>query len=153
MQKQNKTGEDFLRGLFQRLGAHVNVHASAPEENLLLFQLDGDIAQFKRHPELTAAFNTIINQVANRDEDHRCRCVIDVGGGYLQRQTLLETVAQDAARAVARSGRRAVLDSLTPAERRVVHTALMKNASISTRSEGNEGQRLLLIEPTNGESR
>ncbi len=146
-QDPQKTGERFLRGLFQRLGAEVQVHTSAPEGDQLIFLLKGDIAPLKRRADLTAAIGTLVGQVINNHDGPHYRCILDVGGGYLDRQRLLSTVAKDVARAVRKSGRRAVLDGLGPAERRVIHTALSEAKGLATRSEGEEGQRLLYVEP------
>ena len=73
-------------------------------------------------------------------------CLLDIDGQFEARRALLETAAEDAASAILKNGRRAVFTGLNASERRVVHSVLKERDDVSTRSEGDERARLLLVE-------
>ncbi|MEZ4469329.1 MAG: hypothetical protein R3F60_00725 [bacterium] len=144
-------GQAFLTELFERTGIALTVTDGRVEDDAVLLELGGDVASLRRQPELAAALASLTAQVMARAIDARhVRCVLDPGGTYATRKALLETAARDVRRAVLHTGRRAVLDGLSPAERRVVHVGLAEDPRVQTRSEGDERWRLLLVEPAPG---
>ncbi len=143
-----KAAEAFVGGALERLGARgLKVKATVSGEDAVVVEVTGDVAGLQRNRELIAALSLLAGQVVSRIGNDRWRCLIDVGGELDERQSLLEVVAADVAEAVARTGRRAVIESLTPGERRIVHTALVEDGRVATRSEGDEEHRMLLVEP------
>lgn len=141
-------GQAFLTEIFTRTGLALTVTGGEATEDAVVFQLGGETALLRRQPELAAALASLTAQVMARALDIRhVRCVLDPDGSFAARKTLLETAARDLARTVLRTGRRAVLDGLSPAERRVVHMGLAEDARVQTRSEGDDRWRLLLVEP------
>ncbi len=140
-------GARFLEGLFDRLELDLEATPRAPRDEWLVIEIGGDALDvLERRADLLSALTQLTTQAVSRASGERVQVLLDVGGGFDARKALLEQVAADAARAVSRTGRRAVIDQLSSSERRVVHTALADNAAIATRSEGDEGHRLLLIE-------
>ncbi len=145
--KLTDEGVRFLDGVFQRLDLDVRALADAPRDDELVMRVEGaDLEVLERRADLLTALTQLTGQAVAKAAGERVRCVIDVGGAFDARKALLETVASDAARAVVKSGRRAVLDGLSSTERRVVHNVLAEQAGVRTRSEGDEASRLLLIE-------
>lgn len=139
-------GTEFLATIFERLEIKLHIEGFAVEdEEVVVLRMGGDVAHLA--PNLLQALNTLTAQVMARAVDTRyVRCVIDPDGRYAQRRALLQLAAKDVARAVQVNGRRAVLDSLSAGERRVVHMVLADDANVNTRSEGDERMRLLLVE-------
>jgi spoIIIJ-associated protein len=140
-------GEAFVSGLFERLEMRgVKVKGSI-EAGTVVLKLTGKVEGLQRNRELIAAASLLASQIVSRTGGERLRCMLDVGGELDDRRQLLEGLAAEVADAVVRTGRRAVIEALTPGERRVVHTALMEDERVATRSEGDEDHRALLIEP------
>ena len=54
-------------------------------------------------------------------------------------------LANKLAKQVKESGNKVVLDPMNPLERKIIHTALQKFPDIDTSSEGEEGQRHIVI--------
>jgi spoIIIJ-associated protein len=143
-----KAAETFVGGVLERLGSRgLKVKATTSSEDTVVVQVTGDVAGLQRNRELVAALSLLAGQVASRVGNDRWRCLLDVGGELDERKSLLEGVAAEVAEAVARTGRRAVIESLSAGERRIVHTALVEDGRVATRSEGDEEHRMLLVEP------
>jgi|JI10StandDraft_1071094.scaffolds.fasta_scaffold18451_5 spoIIIJ-associated protein len=148
------SGQAFLTEVFARTGLALTITGAQATEDAVVFDLGGDTTVLRRQPELIAALTALTAQVMARAIDARhVRCVLDPDGRFAARKTLLETAARDLARTVLKTGRRAVLDGLSPAERRVVHLGLAEDARVQTRSEGDERWRLLLVERAGPEGR
>ncbi len=137
---------DFLGELCERLGLGVDLAVDADEDGALVLELTGDIERLERRPDLVSALTRLTAQATGRAVDDRVRVMLDVGGRFDARKALLEQAAEDIARAVQVSGRRAVIEGLSSTERRVVHTRLADDEGVSTRSEGDERARRLLVE-------
>lgn len=137
---------DFLSEIFDQLDYAIDIKAEQRGEMCVL-ELDGDdIERLESRPELVSALTLLTSQAASRATGDRVRVLLDVGGEFDDKKEMLEAAARDIARAVDRSGRRAVLGGLNSAERRVVHNALAEDDRVQTRSEGDESDRRLLVE-------
>jgi spoIIIJ-associated protein len=141
-------GATFLSGLIERMGLEGIVITPAPlRDDTVFLKLTGQIDLLKNHPEITAALTLLTSQAASRMADARVRCLLDVGGGFAERETLLKVLARDLAEAVERTGRIAVVERLSSAERRMVHSVLADHAHVSTQSEGTPDARWLTVQP------
>lgn len=137
---------DFLTEIFDHLDYAIDIKAEQRGEMCVL-ELDGDdIERLESRPELVSALTLLTSQAASRATEERVRVLLDIGGAFDDKKAVLEAAAHDIARAVDRSGRRAVLGGLNSAERRVVHNALADDERVQTRSEGDESDRRLLVE-------
>jgi spoIIIJ-associated protein len=142
------TGRDFLEGLFERMNLDLQVTDGRVNEESVILRIEGETAKLRRRPDLQTAISNLCAQTMARAIDVRhVRCVLDLDGDFAARKALLETAADDLARAVEHTGRHAVLDGLAAGERRVVHMALKAHAQVETHSEGEEHRRLLVITP------
>ncbi|MGQ9698182.1 MAG: R3H domain-containing nucleic acid-binding protein, partial [Armatimonadota bacterium] len=56
-------------------------------------------------------------------------------------------LALELAKKVRETGQEAVLDAMPPAERRVIHLALVNEPGVTTYSEGEEPDRHIVISP------
>lgn len=142
------TGREFLDGLFDRMELDLEVADGRLSEDSVILRVEGDTAGLRRRPDLQAAISSLCSQTMARSMDVRhVRCVIDLDGDFAARKALLETAADDLARAVKTTGREGVLDGLVAGERRVVHVALKDHPEVATRSEGDDQRRLLIVGP------
>ena len=140
------SGQSFLEGLFGHLNLDVQVAAKSGDDNALVFELTGGVDRLKRSRDLVSAVTLLTSQAVSRVSGERTHCLLDVGGTFETRRSLLVTAAGDVGRSVAQTGRRAVFDNLSSSERRVIHTELRDDELVSTRSEGDERGRLLIVE-------
>ncbi len=82
--------------------------------------------------------------------DHETRLRVDIGGYRQRRKEALDRFAVQMAEEVKQSGVARVLEPMSAADRKVVHDALSTVAGISTRSEGDDPYRRVVITPVNG---
>ncbi len=82
--------------------------------------------------------------------DHDTRLRIDIGGYRQRRKEALGRFALQQADEVKASGVARVLEPMSSADRKVIHDALGEIEGISTRSEGDDPYRRVVIAPANG---
>ena len=78
--------------------------------------------------------------------DEYKRVIIDVEGYRSRREKTLEQLAVKLAKKVLRTGRSTKLEPMNPYERKVIHATLQQVKGVSTRSEGDEPYRRVIIE-------
>ena len=79
--------------------------------------------------------------------DHDTRLRIDVAGYRERREAALANFARDVAEQVRNSGTARSLEPMTSADRKVVHDVLNDEDGVSSRSEGDDPQRRIIVEP------
>lgn len=84
--------------------------------------------------------------------DHDTRLRVDVGGYRERRREALGRFAVQMADEVRASGVARVLEPMSSADRKIIHDTLSGVEGIETRSEGDDPQRRVVIEPASGAS-
>ncbi|HSB85604.1 MAG TPA: RNA-binding cell elongation regulator Jag/EloR, partial [Ilumatobacteraceae bacterium] len=79
--------------------------------------------------------------------DHDTRLRVDIGGYRQRRKEALDRFAVQMAEEVKESGIARVLEPMSSADRKIVHDALSGISGISTRSEGDDPYRRVVITP------
>lgn len=79
--------------------------------------------------------------------DHDTRLRIDVGGYREKRRAALETFARGVAQQVIDTGAMKALEPMPSADRKAVHDALVDVDGVSSRSEGDDPTRRVIISP------
>ena len=79
--------------------------------------------------------------------DHDTRLRIDVGGYREKRRAALEKFAAAVAGQVIEAGAAKALEPMSSADRKVVHDAIAETEGVSSRSEGDEPNRRVVITP------
>jgi len=82
--------------------------------------------------------------------DHDTRLRVDIGGYRQRRKEALDRFAVQMADEVKQSGVARVLEPMSSADRKIVHDALSEVEGITTRSEGDDPYRRVVITPDNG---
>jgi len=95
------------------------------------------------------ALQYIASNVVNRRSGSRERVhiVFDADGYRARRERTLKDLASELAAQVVSTGQEAVLDPLSPLERRIVHNSLKDIPGVRTYSEGEEPERYIIISP------
>ena len=138
-------GRSFLSALFNHLNYSIDIE-HRDGDDAIVYELNGGVEPLETRPDLVSAITLLAAQAMSRTADKRINCLLDVGGQFEKRRALLETTADDIQRAVIQTGRKAVLEGLSSAERRVVHVRLRDSEDVETQSEGDDRNRLLLVE-------
>ena len=139
----------WAEGLVAASGLEVQVTVAADEPDGITLAFDGPDARWLvgRHGQVLDALQYLASLAVNRGSGQRLRVVSDADGYRARREATLKKLAHDLAAQVRSSGEEAVLDPLSPLERRIVHTALADEPGIKTYSEGEEPERYVIISP------
>ena len=79
--------------------------------------------------------------------DHSTRLRVDVGGYRVRRREALGRFATQVAEDVQRTGTARALEPMSSSDRKIVHEALLEITGVTTRSEGEDPNRRVVIEP------
>jgi spoIIIJ-associated protein len=79
--------------------------------------------------------------------DHETRLRIDVAGYRSKRQAALAKFARDVAEMVRSSGSARSMEPMTSADRKVIHDVLNEEPGVSSRSEGEDPNRRIVVVP------
>lgn len=130
--------------------ATVTIDADSPEGVEISVDAETDLGLLiGKRGQCLAALQLIVAMMANRqlDPESRRRVILDVGGYRERRERALKTMAHNAAGRAKRSGQSVSLEPLNARERRIVHLALAEESGVTTRSEGTDPRRYIVVVP------
>lgn len=138
----------FLEGLFRILETEVKT-ALTEEDEKIVIDLDAESTKglIGRRGEMIDAVQTLAGAVANIGRKEYVRVVVDCGNYREDRETTLKHVAEKLAAKAVRLGKRVRLEPMNPYERRIIHAALVDHPDVTTKSEGKEPNRFVVIIP------
>lgn len=139
----------YVAAILSGIGIHGKI-SSYREEDTLHIDVSGQDcgAAIGRHGETLDAIQYLASLVANKVSEERVRVIVDIGGYRRRRESTLISMAERAADKVVRSGQNFSLEPMSPAERRIVHSALQNIPGVMTFSEGEEPERHVVIAPS-----
>ena len=140
----------FLEGLFERLDNDGIVVTLAEESEKIVINLDGATkGVIGRRGEVIDAVQVLAGAVANTGRKNYMRVVVDCGNYREEREETLKRLAEKLAAKAVRLGKRVRLEPMNPYERRIIHAALVDSTEVTTKSEGKEPARYVVIIPNN----
>lgn len=150
--KKKETFEDiileFLENLFRIMGVETVVDITYNEEEKSMdINLTGPemgVLIGKRGQTLDA-LQKIVQSVVNKHSEEFIRVKLDTENYRARRRDTLENLAKNIAYKVKRTKKSVVLEPMNPYERRIIHSALQNDKYVSTRSEGEEPFRRVVI--------
>ncbi|NLM84481.1 MAG: protein jag [Clostridiales bacterium] len=144
---QSERVEQFLTGLFERMGVNATPHIREEEDGVLSVTLTGDDpgALIGRRGETLDAIQHLTNYVINKKASSRVRVNIDAENYRARRNEALEKLANKVAAKVVKYRRNMTLEPMNSYERHVIHTALQGFPNVTTYSVGSEPNRRIVI--------
>ncbi len=140
----------FLEGLFQVLNIEATPVLESEDEKILInINSSENKSIIGRRGELIDAVQSLAGAVANTGRKEYKRVVVDYGNYREKREETLKHVAEKMAAKAVRLGKKLRLEPMNPYERRIIHAALMENPDVTTKSEGKEPARFVVIIPKN----
>ena len=138
----------FLGDVFAAMDLTVTVEMSINEEEESIdINLVGDdmgVLIGKRGQTLDS-LQYIVSLVINKESGKYYRVKLDTENYRERRKATLESLAKNIAYKVKRTRRPVALEPMNPYERRIIHSALQNDKYVSTRSEGEEPFRHIVI--------
>lgn len=140
--------QEFLEQLFQLMGIEAVVDMEYnDEEKTMDINLTGPemgVLIGKRGQTLDA-LQKIVQSVVNKNSEEFIRVKVDTENYRARRKDTLENLARNIAYKVKRTKKSVVLEPMNPYERRIIHSTLQNDKYVSTRSEGEEPFRRVVI--------
>ncbi len=141
---------DFLNQIFETMNMEVEIKASYNEEEKeLSINMEGadmGILIGKRGQTLDS-LQYLVSLVVNKNKENEghIRVKLDTENYRERRKETLETLAKNIAYKVKRTKRPVSLEPMNPYERRIIHSSLQNDKYVTTRSEGEEPFRHVVI--------
>lgn len=148
VEQEEHPAKTFLEDVVKEMGLKVSIKVSCNKDSVYV-DIDGEDSGTiigKRGSTLDA-LQYLTSLVVNKDKNDYIRVVIDAENYREKREKTLEKLAFRLADKAIRSGRSVKLEPMNPYERKVIHTALQQRKGVTTRSEGEEPYRKVIIEP------
>ena len=151
-EEQLARAEKFLHEVLAAMQVPVESTRSESEEGTV-FSLKGRNMGILigKHGQTLDALQYLANLAANRGVDgERQHILLDIENYRARRAETLRTLADHLAAKACRTHREVRLEPMNRHERKIIHTALQDSDRVTTRSEGEEPRRYVVIVPRCG---
>ncbi len=152
-EKQTLAGdaEQFLNGLFSKMGVQATASAAEDEKSIKV-DIAGDSTGILigRRGETLDSLQYLTSLVVNKGTQDYKRITLDTENYRAKREETLVALANRIASKVARTGKRVVLEPMNPYERRILHATLHNHDKVETVSEGEEPFRRVVVRKKRG---
>lgn len=136
----------FLEETLEKMNIYAKVDVELTEDGIFA-TVSGDNMSvvIGRRGKTLDALQYLTNLVINRDRENYIHLVLDSEDYRAKRRDSLEELAHRMADKAKRQRRDIILNPMNSYERRIVHSALQKDEEVSTRSEGRDPYRKVII--------
>ena|SRR3984957_17515728 len=151
LEEQGDLAKRFIEGLVAELGLRATVSARALDDEAVQVAVDGDELGLLvgQGGATLAALQELTRTVVQRKAGGRTeRILVDVAGYRAKRAEALGKFTRKVVDEVVSSGQEKALEAMSAADRKVVHDTVNEIGGASTRSEGEEPHRYVVISPT-----
>lgn len=139
---------EFLKKLLAILEINANVKVNNDGENETLTLVAEDSSSVIGYRgEVLDAMQTLTGAVANIGRKNYKKVVVDCENYRDRREDTLIRLAKKLEEKAIEMRREVYLESMNPFERRIIHTALADSENVTTKSEGKEPNRFVIIVP------
>jgi spoIIIJ-associated protein len=140
---------DVLEHILEAMGVRARIELREDEESLVASLGGRELGLvIGKHGQTIDAIQYLVNAIVWRGQtDDRKPVVVDAAGYRARREATLDALAVRSAERAVSSGQPVELDPMTAVERKVVHVHLKEFPGVTTRSEGTEPNRFVVIEP------
>lgn len=141
-----KVAVEFLKKVFDAMKLTVKINVTVNEDSVDIDLVGDDMGVLigKRGQTLDS-LQYLVSLVINKKSDKYLRVKLDTENYRERRKETLENLAKNIAFKVKRTKRPVSLEPMNPYERRVIHSALQNDRYVTTRSEGEEPFRHVVV--------
>jgi spoIIIJ-associated protein len=154
-EEESEEPREVLRELLEEvvdgLGLDVDVEVEQ-SDGVLTGRVEGEDVGLLigRRGQTIDAIQHLAQRIVFQGGTAEARVVIDADGYRERRAQALHAIALEAAEDALAGGEPIELDPMPASERRIVHEYLRDRDDVSTHSEGDEPERYLVVEPSEG---
>jgi spoIIIJ-associated protein len=150
LEEQGEVGRAFLEGLLGEYGVTATVETRLLDDETVEIAASGEDLGLLVGPRgsTLSALQDLTRAVVQRQCPSRTdRILVDVAGYREKRSAALKRFSSQIAEEVIASGQEKALEAMSPADRKAVHDAVNEIDGVSTRSEGEDPNRYIVIAP------
>lgn len=142
---------ELLEEIVDGLGLDVDVEVEE-SDGVLTGRVEGEDVGLLigRRGQTIDAVQHLAQRIVFQGGTAEARVVIDADGYRERRARALQAIALEAVEEALAGGEPVELDPMPASERRIVHEYLRDRDDVSTHSEGDEPERYLVVEPSEG---
>jgi len=148
VQVEDHAAITFLNEVAEKMGLTLNIKAMVNEECVYV-DIDGKDSGtiIGKRGQTLDAIQYLTSLVVNKGDNKKyVRVVVDAENYRAKREKTLRQLAERLANKVVRTRKSVRLEPMNPYERKVIHATLQSNPNVTTRSEGEEPYRRVIIE-------
>jgi spoIIIJ-associated protein len=140
---------EVLERILAAIGVRARIEIQEDEELLTATFVGRELGLLiGKHGQTIDAIQYLANAIVWRNRgDERIPVVVDAAGYRARRQASLDALATRSADQAVSSGEPVELEPMTAVERKVVHVSLQDHPGVTTRSEGTEPNRFVVVDP------
>lgn len=147
VEQSEHPAKSFLENVIKEMGLNLEMKVCANAESVYVdFEGEDSGTVIGKRGSMLDALQYLTSLVINKDSGKYTRVVLDAENYREKRERTLERLANHLANKVENSGRSVRLEPMNPYERKVIHTVLQSRPAVTTRSEGEEPYRRIIIE-------
>ena len=144
----NENARAFVENLLKILD--INAKAVLDEENEkaeinLIAEKSSEVIGYRG--EILDAIQTLASAVANIGKEEYKKVVVNCEGYREIREETLISLAHKLEEKATEMRREVILEAMNPFERKIIHSALAESKTVTTKSEGKEPERYVVIVP------
>lgn len=138
----------FLEDVLEKMNIEGTVEIETDdEEKVININIEGENTKdlIGRKGQCLDSLQYLASIVANKEKEEYYRVKLDTKNYRERRQKTLENMAKNTANKVRKTRRKVVLDPMNPYERRIIHSYLQNEPHVTTKSEGEEPYRKVVV--------
>lgn len=150
LEEQAEVASTFLEGLIEQYGLVATVETRIRDEETVELAVNGEGLGLLVGPKgatLAALQDLTRSAVQHRFPSRTDRILVDVARYRERRTEALQRFSRQVVSEVVETGEERMLEPMTPADRKVVHDTVNELDGVTTRSEGEEPRRYVVISP------
>ena len=137
----------FLKELTEKMGLNLDITAKTGSSSVYLNIKGKDSGTvIGKRGQTLDAIQYLTSLVVNKENEKYIRVVVDAENYRAKREKTLEQLANRLADKVVKTKKSVRLEPMNPYERKVIHATLQSNPNVTTKSEGEEPYRRVIIE-------
>lgn len=137
----------FIQGVLSIMGYNVTAELTEGKETVITIKGEDASSIIGHRGEILDAIQTLAGAAENIGRKDYKKVVVDCENYREKREDTLVKLAHRLEEKATEMRREVILEPMSPYERRIIHTALADSQTVTTRSDGKEPNRYVVIVP------
>lgn len=137
----------FIRNIAEKMGITIDVKGDIIDDILYIDLAGKEVgALIGKRGQTLDSVQYLASIVQNKESGKHMRVLVNAENYREKRERTLQQLARKVADKCVKTGRNQKLEPMNPYERKVIHSALQSHSKVTTRSEGVEPTRRVVVE-------